>query len=107
MMRYLFMTLLGFFGPALLMLFLRLLWYRVRYAWLSKKQEPEIIDITPTPKGRPSRLFISAWVAISLLCTGLLLWHMDDTPASEQVYIPAHINAEGDFVPAQTLVPKE
>ena len=107
MMRFLFISLLGFFGPALIMLFLRLLWYRVRYTWLSKKNEPEIIDVTPKPTGRPSRLFIAVWIAVSMVCTGLLLWQMDDTPASEQVYIPAHIDAEGSFVPAQTLVPKE
>ncbi|MDQ6984404.1 MAG: hypothetical protein Q9M44_06785 [Ghiorsea sp.] len=107
MMRFLFITLLGFFGPALIMLFLRLLWYRIRYNWLAKRNEPEIIDITPTPSARPSRWFIAVWIVISLMCTGFLLWQMDDTPASDQVYIPAHMDAEGNFIPSQTLVPKE
>ncbi|MDQ7005333.1 MAG: hypothetical protein Q9N67_10610 [Ghiorsea sp.] len=107
MMRFLLITLLGFFGPALIMLFLRLLWYRIRYNWFAKSNEPEIIDITPSSSHRPSRWFIAAWIIISLLCTGFLLWQMDDTPASKQIYIPAHIDAEGNFVPSQTLVPKE
>lgn len=103
MMRYFFFTLLGFFGPALLMLFLRLLWFRLRQQWLSRRNEPEIIDITPQHSHYPSRLFIMAWITVSLACTGALIWFLDDTPAIEKNYIPAHIDAEGNFVPAVTL----
>jgi hypothetical protein len=102
MIRYLFFVLLGFFGPALIMLFIRLLWYRIRHQWLVKRNEPEIIDITPGHSHVPSRVFILSWLAVSLICTGLLIWQMDDTPATKQNYVPAHINAEGDFVPGAT-----
>ncbi len=104
MIRYLFFTLLGFFGPALIMLFFRLLWYRVRHQWLTRNQEPEIIDVTPKkPSHLPSKLFIVLWIVVSLACTAFLLWQLDDSPAKEQIYIPAHIDMEGNFVPAQTL----
>jgi hypothetical protein len=104
MMRYIFFTLLGFFGPALIMLFLRLLWYRIRHQWLTRKQEPETIDVTPKkPSGYPSKRFIAMWIAISLACTGFLLWQLDNTPAPDHTYIPAHIDAEGNFIPAQTI----
>lgn len=103
MIRYFFFMLLGFFGPALIMLFLRLLWYRLRHQWLVRRNEPEIIDITPGHSHIPSRLFILSWLAVSLICTGLLIWQMDDTPAIKQTYIPAHIDAEGNFIPGKTL----
>ncbi|MDX8387597.1 MAG: hypothetical protein R8M46_03555 [Ghiorsea sp.] len=101
-MRYLLFTLLGFFGPALLMLLLRLIWMRIRYAITQKKAEPEIIDVTPKKSGIHV-WFIIAWLIISITCTAFLIWKIDDTPASQQTYIPAHINAEGTFVPATTL----
>ncbi len=103
MMRYFFFTLLGFFGPALLMLFLRLIWFRIRYQWLAQRNEPEIIDITPKHSHFPSRLFILAWIALSLTCTGFLIWTMDDSPAIKKTYIPAHIDAQGNFVPGVVL----
>ncbi len=106
-MRYLFLTLLGFFGPALLMFLLRLTWFYIRTQWLKKlstqQNEPEIIDVTPIHKKRISKPFIFLWLLISILCTAFLVWQMDDTPAPEQTYIPAHIDAEGNFVPAQVL----
>ncbi len=103
-MRYLIFTLLGFFGPALLMLLLRLIWWRIRYRLLRNNSEPEIIDVTP--KHKPGRLFMLSWLLISIICTALLIWQMDDSPAPEQVYIPAHIDAYGNFVPAQTIRPE-
>jgi len=103
MIRYFFFTLLGFFGPALMMLFLRLLWFRIQQQWLLKTQEPEVIDITPKVPHLPSRKYIILWVVISLNCTALLIWQMDNSPAIQQTYIPAHMDADGQFVPSQTL----
>lgn len=109
-MRYLFLTLLGFFGPALLMLLLRLAWFYIRAQWLKKlstqQNEPEIIDVTPIHKKRIGKPFIFLWLLVSILCTAVLVWQMDNTPAPEQTYIPAHIDAEGNFVPAQVLKEK-
>jgi len=102
-MRYLLLTLLGFFGPALLMFLLRAVWFYLRQKWEEKKREPEIIDITPTKSKYPGKGMIAAWLLVSLLCTGLLIWQLDDTPAPEHIYIPAHIDAQGNFVPAQTI----
>lgn len=102
-MRYLFLTLLGFFGPALLMLLLRLTWYYFREKWLRKSTDPEIINITPVHKRRVSKRFIIVWLLVSVVCTALLLWQIDDSPAPEHVYIPAHTDAQGNFVPAQTI----
>ena len=102
-MRYLFFTLLGFFGPALFMFLLRLIWYRIRYQILIKRHEPEIIDVTPRPEKGFSRRFILSWIAISIVCTAFLIWQMDDSPAEKITYIPAHIDADGNFVPSETL----
>ena len=109
-MRYLFLTLLGFFGPALLMLLLRLTWFYLREKWLAKlsrqRNEPEIIDVTLIHKKRISKPFIFLWLLVSVICTSLLIWQIDDSPTPEQTYIPAHIDAEGNFVPAKTLEEK-
>jgi len=101
-MRYLLITLLGFFGPALLMFLLRLFWYQLRHQWLTKRNQPEIIDITPTHNKRPSKMFITTWLIVSVCCTALLLWQIDDSPANKQTYVPAHVDAQGNFVPAIT-----
>ena len=110
-MRYLFLTLLGFFGPALFMLLLRLTWFYIQAKWLknlSKQQnKPEIIDVTPMHKKRIRKPFIFLWLLLSVVCTALLIWQIDDTPAPEQTYIPAHIDTEGNFVPAQVLKEKK
>ncbi|MCF6207934.1 MAG: hypothetical protein L3J61_00900 [Ghiorsea sp.] len=109
-MRYLFLTLLGFFGPALLMLLLRLTWFYLRAKWLAKlsrqRNEPEIIDVTPIHKKRISKPFLFLWLLVSVICTALLIWQIDDSPAPEQTYIPAHMDAEGNFVPAKILKEK-
>ncbi|MDQ7001148.1 MAG: hypothetical protein Q9N02_00480 [Ghiorsea sp.] len=109
-MRYLLLTLFGFFGPALLMLLLRLTWFYLRaklYEKLTKQsKEPEIIDVTPIHKKPISKPFIFLWILVSIICTALLIWQLDDNPAPEYVYIPAHIDAEGNFVSAQTLEEK-
>jgi hypothetical protein len=103
MIRYFFFTLLGFFGPALIMLFLRLLWFRVRQQWSNNSQQPEIIDITPNVSHFPSRTYIILWFVISLSCTAFLIWQMDNTAATQHTYIPAHIDADGQFVPSQMI----
>ena len=105
-MRYLFLTLLGFFGPALLMLLLRLTWFYLRAKLSRQRNEPEIIDVTPIHKKRISKPFLFLWLLVSVICTALLIWQIDDSPAPEQTYIPAHIDAEGNFVPAKTLKEK-
>ncbi|MDX8383840.1 MAG: hypothetical protein R8M45_07150 [Ghiorsea sp.] len=98
-MRYLLITLLGFFGPALVMLILRLLWFQLKQRVLKRRNEPEVIDITPNTR-KPSQLFIVTWLTISILCSALLIWEMDSQPASKNIYIPAHIDANGQFIPA-------
>ncbi len=105
MMRYIVFTLIGFFGPALVLLFMRLLWQWIRHQWLARKQAPEIIDVTPNDSRYPSRLLIASWLLLSLLFTGFLLWQLDKTSeqAPKHTYIPAHIDAEGNFVPAQII----
>lgn len=106
-MRYLILTLIGFFGPALLMFFLRLLWERItlkiRGELNKQAQDAEVIDVTPVASKRPSRLFFILWILISITCTGLLIWQLDDSPAPKQTYIPAHIDSYGNFVPSQTI----
>jgi len=106
MIRYLLFTLIGFFGPALLMLFLRLLWAQCRERWLKQKGE-HIIDVTPIRKKTYSPWFIGVWLALSVSCTAFLIVSMDSKPASETTYIPAHIDASGQFIPAQQLNKKD
>lgn len=105
-MRYLLFTLIGFFGPALLMLLIRLILFRIRDQWLFKKNEPEIIDVTPVADHQSKRFFLIIWLLLSMVCTGLLIWQLDSNPAAKHTYIPAHIDADGQFVPAQTIKEK-
>ncbi len=106
MMRNVLVALVFFFGPALLMLVLRSLVFLVRYRLERRRHEhfggSEVIDITPLNEGRsPSRLFwvlalvlgvLSAMVAFNTLSR-------DNGQEIRRVYVPAHVNEQGEIVP--------
>ncbi len=103
MIRSIFVSALFFFGPALLMFMLRNLFLLLR-AWLRlrrqrKKQEHEIIDITPHKHGSPSMLFNIAAIVVGLVSAFLAWQEMGSGPEQRQHYIPAHINEHGKVMP--------
>lgn len=105
MIRSIFVSALFFFGPAILMFMLRNLflfsraWLRLRRA--QKKQEAEIIDITPHKHGSPSMLFNIAAIAVGLICAFLAWQEMTSGPEEKQQYVPAHVNEQGKIIPGK------
>lgn len=110
MMRSIIVSLLFFFGPALMMYVVRKLfligriWLRLRR--LRRQQEHEIIDITPHKHGSPSMLFNVAAVIVGLTCAYLAWQEMNREPESIQRYEPAHVDKSGKVVPGR-MVPVE
>jgi len=107
MIRNIIVTLLFFFGPALLMFVLRniFLFWKSRKAM--QKQQPDIIDITPTGPTSPSRFFLASVIAVGLTSAYLAYTQLTmDNPTHQQMqYIPAHINTQGELVPEQRITP--
>ncbi|MES0371570.1 MAG: hypothetical protein ABUK11_04770, partial [Mariprofundaceae bacterium] len=105
MIRSIFVSALFFFGPAILMFMLRNLflflraWLRIRRA--RKKQESEIIDITPHQHGSPSMLFNIAAIAVGLICAVLAWQEMTSGPEERQHYVPAHVDEQGKIIPGK------
>lgn len=105
MIRMLFITLLFFFGPALLMFALHRLimlgrfWLKTRQ--LRQPQENEIIDITPSAhyKQKPGIVFIVFSICIATLSAWFVWQSMQEQPSVNKVYVPAHINANGEIIP--------
>ncbi|MDQ6954260.1 MAG: hypothetical protein Q9M20_02325 [Mariprofundaceae bacterium] len=105
MIRNIIVTLVFFFGPALLMLVLRniFLYWKTRH-FDSKQQGEDIIDITPVSPTAPSHFFIVTALLVGLISAYLVYGQL--TSQGEKVdmkYIPAHINAQGDLVPEQYI----
>jgi len=105
MIRYLLFSLLGFLGSALLLLIVRTMWYNFRSNLLRRKAHPDVIDVTPIPHKHSNRLYIIAWLLLGLGASAYIMNHMDDTKRTKATYIPAHIDAEGNFVPSQQISP--
>jgi hypothetical protein len=106
-MRMLLLTLVFFFGPALLMFALHRVVMLARYWWLmrSLQHHDDVIDITPAPpRRRPGTMFIIASMIVASLFAGLAWQRMHNTPETMQTqYIPAHIDAYGNLIPGTSL----
>lgn len=112
MIRSIFVSVLFFFGPALLMFMLRNLFFLTR-AWLrlrkiQKKQEHEVIDITPHKHhGSPSLFFIITAIVVGLVCAILAWQEMRSGPEDRMHYVPAHVDESGKIVPGAMMPIKE
>jgi len=98
-MRQLLITLLFFFWPVLLMFVLRYaaLLLRLWLAW--RRSRPDVIDVTPEVPARPSPWFVALAVGVGLV-TAALAWHrLNEPPAGDRVYVPAHLDDQGRLVP--------
>jgi len=112
MIRSIFVSALFFFGPALLMFLLRNVFYLSR-AWLrlrriQKKQEHEVIDITPHKHhGSPSLFFNITAIVVGLICAFLAWQEMRSGPEVPMHYVPAHVDERGKIVPGAMMPIKE
>ncbi|MDX8413897.1 MAG: hypothetical protein R8J85_07395 [Mariprofundales bacterium] len=100
MIRQVFITLLFFFGPAILTMVIR---HVVLLLHLARKRHyhrnnPEIIDVTPTSPGRAPRWFVVASMLIGFGCAWLAWWALADRPAISTQYHPAHVDSTGKIV---------
>jgi len=103
-MRMLFLTLVFFFGPALLMFALHRLVMIVHYWWLMRRlaHQSDVIDITPAPpRQRPGMVFIVVSMLVASVFAGLAWQRMQSTPVQQvnMHYVPAHIDTYGNMVP--------
>ena len=105
MIRNILIAVVFFFGPALLMMmargafFLLRLWLQAR---LRQGRQPDVIDVTPKQEeaGLPIWFYVLA-ILLGVMSAGLA-WHYlseDTSPAVHRIYIPAHMDANGNIVP--------
>jgi len=102
-MRLIVTTILFFFGPMLILFFLRNALLLLRL-WLKERREhpePKVIDVTPVE--RTSRRFIVVSLLISLAIFSYAWLHMDQSTEDRlandtREYVPAHIDADGKLI---------
>jgi len=106
MIRNIILTLLFFFGPALLMIVLRNVFLFWKFKRNLSRQHPDIIDITPAQHQQtpPSRFFLASAITVGLIVAWLAWSQMHSLPPHEGLqYVPAHINQEGKLVDGQYI----
>lgn len=104
MIRNIIVTLLFFFGPALLMFVLRNIFLFWKLRRTVENRQPDIIDITPTTPSRPSHFFLASVIAVGLISAYFAYAQLTmDNGTPQTQYTPAHINAQGELVPEQRL----
>jgi hypothetical protein len=109
MIRNLLVAAVFFFGPMLLMILLRNLGTLFRL-WLAarrrRRAQPDIIDISPHLRARPSWAFVAVAILFGGICA-YWAWQYTQRPVVgiDQRYVPAHLDAHGHLVPGR-LVPQ-
>jgi hypothetical protein len=109
MIRNLLVSAVFFFGPMLLMILLRnlgtlfRLWMAARHR---RRAQPDIIDISPHLRARPSLAFVAVAILFGGICA-YWAWHYTQGPAVgvDQRYVPAHLDAHGHLVPGRLVSP--
>ena len=103
MIRNIFISLLFFFGPALLMIVLRHMFLLFKIWLMLRKQQRQtehVIDITPRPSPTsPGKIFILASFIVGLLCASWVWYEMSTPDTLQQRYIPAQLDAHGKLIP--------
>ncbi len=105
MIRALLISALFFFGPMLAMFLLRNLGVVYRF-WMAARRrrqaQPDIIDITPHLRTKPSLGFVAVAVILGV-ASAYWAWHYAQRPAAslDQRYVPAHMDAKGHLVPGR------
>jgi len=106
MMKNLILSLLFFFGPALLMFLGRYFSILLRLWFLARRMrnraEPEVIDITPKSPHPPSVPFIVLSLMVSLAITIFAWQQLGEEADVGKHYVPAHIGTEGEVVPGRS-----
>jgi hypothetical protein len=104
-MRGIILSLWFFFAPVILMFAMRYLVILLRI-WTARRENADVIDITPGKPHPPSRSFIAFAVLVGLVCFALVWMRLDDKGGNPQgTYIPAHIDAHGHLVPGRIVKP--
>ncbi|OIO70903.1 MAG: hypothetical protein COS35_03605 [Zetaproteobacteria bacterium CG02_land_8_20_14_3_00_50_9] len=111
MIRNIFISLIFFFGPALLMFVIRYFFLLVKVWLMIRRQQPQnvIIDITPHPAHTsPGKIFITASLLFGLVCA-IWIWSemTDESTQTEMQYIPAHTDATGKVIPGHHVPMKD
>jgi hypothetical protein len=102
-MRNILLSILFFFGPAMLMFLLRHLGILLRLWLVARKaasqREADVIDVTPRKPHPPSTAFIVVTFVLSLVIAVLVWQRLSESPEVGRIYVPAHINEQGEIVP--------
>ncbi|TLS65947.1 hypothetical protein FEF65_11535 [Mariprofundus erugo] len=101
MIRNIFLIVVFFFGPALVMFMLRngLILLRLWLAARSRRQQPEIIDVTPVRQTAAPRWFYALAIVLGLIAAAAGFMALQSTATDKRQYIPAHVDAQGELVP--------
>ncbi|MDX8377890.1 MAG: hypothetical protein R8L53_07690 [Mariprofundales bacterium] len=111
MIRILFMTLLAFFGPIILMFLFRnigtmLVWWLKQRVYAKKQaKQDNIIDITPPtlPERKPPPLwYIFISIALATIIAFSFWQQLQEAPNinNTQHYVPAHSDSYGNIIPS-------
>jgi len=107
-MKGVLISILFFFGPVILMFALRYLGLLLRF-WLlwrrQKKNDANVIDITPRKPHPPSVGFIVFAVIVGLLCASLVWMRLAGTSDAQGKYVPAHADEQGRIISGQYRKP--
>lgn len=107
MIRNLLVAAVFFFGPMLLMFLLRNLGTLFRL-WMAARRhrqaQPDIIDISPRLRTRPSLAFVAVAVLVGAI-SAYWAWRYTQRPVTnlDQQYVPAHLDAHGQLVPGRQV----
>jgi len=104
-MKNLILSLLFFFGPALLLFLMRHFGLLLRLWFLARRMrdraEPEIIDITPKRPHPPSSAFIVFTLVVSLAIAALVWQRLTGEAEVGKHYVPAHVSEQGKVMPGR------
>ena len=104
MIRNIIVSLIFFFGPAILMFVLRHMFFFWKLRREMRRKQADIIDITPQKPNAPSHFFIASVVTVGLISAYFAYTQLHSEHTKQQTqYVPAHINAQGELVPGQYI----
>ncbi len=104
-MKSLFISMLFFFGPVILMFVLRYfglllrLWLMYRRA--RQESDANIIDITPEKPHPPSKAFIIIAILLGIGFAVLAYQRIGSAPDTHRQYVPAQVDEQGRVIPGR------
>jgi len=104
-MKSLFISMLFFFGPVILMFVLRYFGLLLRlwliYRRARRESDANIIDITPEKPHPPSKKFITIAILLGVGFAILAYQNIASAPDTHRQYTPAQVDKQGRVIPGR------